>query len=159
MLKNEIIEKLRELEGYAGDYEVEFKEYNDGYISDIIAEIADNQVSIYYDGLCNWLQESNNSFDYCNRAIYELGANDIESILRGGQYLQAYDELYEYLVQQLINWSIDYVENSTSDDLKLTDEQVDELYEFIENIDANKYDRLDDIADEINEILNANDDE
>lgn len=144
------IEELRK-KLYLGDYGEYITDYNDGYISDIINEMADNNVDIYNYDLLQWCANNLYNIDYCDRAKDELGASDLVSMLQGGQYLQITDDLYENLENILINYMYYYIENYLELE-EITEEQNDELLDF----DFEACDKLEEIAEHATEILKEN---
>ena len=142
--------KIKELRGnlYLGDYGEYITDYNGGYISDIINEMADSNVDIYNYDLLQWCANDLNNIYYCDRAKDELGANDLISMLQSGQYLQITDNLYENLENILINYMYYYIITYLEIE-ELTEEQNDELLSF----DFTSCDKLEEIEEHATEIL------
>lgn len=122
--------------------------YNSGYICDVITEISDAHIDIYYNNLFEWCK---NNFSYVNDWIDEYGSSgDIIKDIQGGQYTQISDDLYENMEEMLLLFAYDYLYNN---DIKLTDEQLEELEENIATLDND--DRLEDIIEMIEDIRNG----
>lgn len=122
-------------------------DYSDGYICDIITEISDNHVDIYYSDLFEWCKSN---FDYVNEWIAECGSSgDIIKDIQGGQYKQISDELYENMEEMLLLFAYDHLFNRA---IILNDEQLEGLEEYISGLDNN--DRLEDIISYIEDLQN-----
>lgn len=120
-------------------------DYSDGYICDIITEIADNHIDIYYYNLFEWCKDN---FDYVNDWIAECGSSgDIIKDIQGGQYKQYSDELYENLEDMLLLFAYDYL---FKNEIYLNDEQLEQLERDISILDNN--DRLETIIEIIEEL-------
>lgn len=125
-------------------------DYSDGYICDVITEISDNNIDIYYYDLFEWCKTN---FDYVNDWIAECGSSgDIIKDIQGGQYKQISDELYENLEEMLLLFAYDYL---FTNEIILNDEQLEELESDIAIMDNNN--RLEEIIDLINETLESED--
>lgn len=123
-------------------------DYSDGYICDVIAEISDNHVNVYYNDLFEWCK---NNFSYVNEWIAECGSSgDIIKDIQGGQYKQISDELYENIEEMLLLFAYDYL---FTNKIALNDEQLEELESDISIMDNNN--RLDEIIDLIDEKLES----
>lgn len=122
--------------------------YNSGYICDVITEISDNNIDIYYYNLFEWCK---NNFSYVNDWIDECGSSgDIIKDIQGGQFKQISNELYENMEEMLLLFAYDYLYNNN---IKLNDEQLEELEEDIARLDNN--DRLEDIIEIIEDMRNG----
>ena len=141
MNKKELMQQLE-----TGDLGDQFTNYSDGYIGDIIAEIADNNVDIYHSDLWDWAK---NNYEWCEEAIaqglYEVTSSrefDIHKLFQAGQYEQNTQNLYESLD--------DSIKYFIYHNLEL--EEIDgDLQEFIEGlcdyVDNNQ--KLEDILQEV----------
>lgn len=140
------IEELKK-ELYTGDLGDRIRNYSGGYICDIITEIADNNVDIYYSDLFEWAKHN---FEIIEEANEEFGApNDIIKQIQQGEFLAFERELYENLEDNLKYFMYDYIEK----DLKIkeiTEEQNENLLDF-DFSDNNE--QLENLIDHINEIL------
>lgn len=122
-------------------------DYSDGYICDIITEISDSHIDIYYDNLFEWCK---NNFDYVNDWVAECGSSgDIIKDIQGGQYQQISGELYENMEEMLLLFAYDYL---FTNEIILNDEQLEELESDISIMDNSN--RLEEIIDKINELAN-----
>lgn len=140
------IEDLRK-ELYTGDLGEYFTEYDNGYICDIITEIADNNVDIYYYDLFEWAK---NNFSYINEANEELGTPaDITKQIQQGQYFCNEQDLYNNLEDSLKFFMYDYIEKELKIK-ELTEEQNDDLldWDFSDNNE-----RLENLIEHINNIF------
>ena len=141
MNKKELMQQLE-----TGDLGDQFTNYSDGYIGDIIAEIADNNVDIYHSDLWDWAK---NNYEWCEEAIaqglYEVTSSrefDIHKLFQAGQYEQNTQNLYESL-DNSIKYFIYH-------NLEL--EEIDgDLQEFIEGLcdDVDNNQKLEDILQEV----------
>lgn len=123
-------------------------DYNDGYVCDVITEIADNHVDIYYSDLFEWCKSN---FGYVDEWIEECGSSgDIIKDIQGGQYKQISDELYENMEEMLLLFAYNYL---FENEIILNDEQLEELESDISIMDNNN--TLDEIIDLINEKLES----
>lgn len=142
------VEELRELMNVLSDCGDELVEnYSHGYICDIISEIADSNVDIYYDDLFEWCKHN---FDYVNDAIKEFGSSgDIIRDIRQGQYLQYTNELYEELDNIIYNYAINYIIEHYEE---ITDDQFEKIEDELYKIDNNnKFADIDEMIDGIME--------
>ena len=131
-------------------------DYDSGYICDIISEISDSHVDIYYYNLFEWAK---NNFSIIEEANEELGApNDITKQIQQGQYIQYEREMYDNIDDMIQLFIYDYIYNDLNIE-EITEEQKEEI--DVLNYDNN--DKLENIIDDINEILkelkNEGDDE
>lgn len=142
--------KIKELkkELYLGDLGDRFCDYDNGYICDIITEIADNNIDIYYYDLFEWAK---NNYGTIQEANEEFGTpTDIIKQIQQGQFLAFERELYENLGDSLKNYVLNYIEHT----LKLT-EISSKKWEEIENeIDfEDNNEEIENIIEQVNEIL------
>lgn len=144
------MKKIEELKKdlFLGDLGEYFRDYDHGYICDIISEIADNNVDIYYSDLFKWAADNYSIIEEANE---EFGTvNDITKQIQQGQYLYNERDLYDNLEDILKFYVLDYIEK----DLKieeLTEEQADKLDFDIDYSDNNE--QLENIIEQVNEIL------
>lgn len=133
---------------YVGEVGEYFCDYDNGYLCDIITEIADNNVDVYTYDLFEWAKTN---YDIIEEANAEMGTpNDMLAQIRQGQFLYYERDLYENLHDVVLFRLYNYIEK----DLKieeLTEEQADKI-EYL-NLDDNN-ERLENLIDEVNEILN-----
>lgn len=127
--------KIEELKNnlYWGELGDRFVDYNEGYICDIIAEIADNNVPIYIDNI--WKEAAENS-SYIEEALDEYGTptdyhgkTDILRILTQGLYYKNERDLYDNLEDSLKFWAYNYIEYKLKIK-EITEEQNDNLLDW-----------------------------
>lgn len=143
---------------YIGDLGDRFVDYDSGYVCDVISEIADNNIDIYYNDLFEWLKDN---YGYIEEALAEFGTPtnynghvDFIKIIQQGQYLAYEQELYENLKDILKFFVFDYIEKQL-EIIEITEEQLEEIEIEIDFEDNNE--QLENIIDKINEILNVED--
>ncbi len=119
--------------------------YDDGYLCDIIAEVADSNIDIYTYNLLEWAKSHLYEIE---EAAKEFGAvEDIIKAIQQGQYYCYTNELYEELENIIKGIALDYLINI---DAQLTAEQLDELFSRLNEIDnVNTFDDIREIANEI----------
>lgn len=142
--------KIEELKKdlYLGDYGEEIANYSSGYVCDIITEIADNNVDIYYYDLFEWAK---NNFSIIEEANEELGINpNIIKQIQQGQFYSYQRDLYENLENIIKYYVFDYIQEVLEIE-EITEEQLNELEIEIDFTDNSE--RLENINDEINEIF------
>lgn len=121
-------------------------DYSNGCISDIITEISDNNVDIYYYDLFEWCKHN---FEYVNEWVAECGSSgDIIKDIQGGQFKQIEEELYSNINEMLLLFAYNHL---YINEYILDDGQLEELEENISNV--HEIDKLEDIIDLINEKL------
>lgn len=148
--------KIKELKKdlFIGDLGEEFTNYNQGYIGDIISEIADNNTPIYYNDI--W-EEAKENQEYIEEALQDFGTPtdsngnaDLIKIFQQGIYLKNEQEIYKNLKDNLKYFMYDYIEK----DLKineLTEKQNNDLLEW-DFGDNNE--QLENLIEHIEKILN-----
>lgn len=150
------IEDLRK-ELYTGKYGDCICNYDNGYICDIITEIADSHVDIYINDLLDWAK---NNYSYIEEALDEFGTPtdskrnaDFIKIIMQGQYLYNERDLYDNLEDSLKLFAYVYIQNVLSIE-EITEEQNENLlnYDYTDNNDKLEY-----IIDYINDIFNNQD--
>jgi len=141
--------KIEELKKnlFLGDYGNQFSYYDNGYICDIITEIADNNVDIYTSDLLDWLKSN---YEIVEEANDMLGTpKDIIAQCQQGQYYQNERDLYENLIDIITFRIYEFIEKDL-DIHELTKKQIDEI-SFL-NLDDNN-EQLENFFDEVKEIL------
>lgn len=128
-------------------------DYNRGYICDVISEIADSQVDIYYSDLREW---ANGHFEGIANAISEFGwdgcGEDLYKAVQMAQYMENEKEIYSELLESLENFALSYMEH----DLKMqeiSEENWEEIQNFLFEIDND--DRLEEVTDFIDELFQS----
>lgn len=151
-MENLKIEKLKK-NLFIGELGKNFRDYSNGYICDIIAEIADNDVPIYYSDI--WEQAKENQ-EYIEEALNEFGTPtdsqghaDLMRIFQQGIYLKNEQEIYENLENSLKFFMYDYIEKNLKIN-ELTEKQNDDLLDWDFN-DNNE--KLENLIEHIDEIL------
>lgn len=137
-----------------GDYGEEIAQYNNGYIGDIITEIADNNVDIYNNDLMEWAKGNTS---YIEDAMREFGTPedgngqpDFMRIIMQGQYYMYEQDLYNNIEDILKYWAYSYIEDHYNV-TELTEEQNDE----IEFYNYTNVDRLEEIEGMIKDIFES----
>lgn len=132
-------------------------DYDKGYICDVISEIADSQVDIYYHDLRNW---ANGHFEEISETIDEFGwdgcGRDLYKAVQMAQFRGNENEMYSELSEGLENFAISYLEY----DLKMeeiAEEKWEEIKEFLSDIDNNN--RLEEITNFLDEMFSNEDEE
>ena len=149
-MENLKIEELKK-ELFTGDFGDCFWDYNDGYICDIITEIADNHIDIYNSDLLEWAA---GNYSYIDEAMQEFGKpDDFLQYIRQGQFLAYEQDLYNNLEDSLKNFMYTYIQD-VLDVNEITEEQNDNLldYDFSDNNDT-----LENLIYHIRETLNEED--
>lgn len=120
-------------------------DYDDGYICDIISEIADNNIDIYTYDLLDWLRYN---YDVVEDANREFGtSDDIIKQCQQGQYYKYTNDLYDVMDDMILLFAYNYLRVN---DIEFDAEQLEELESELSTIDNN--DKLEDITDKIEEI-------
>lgn len=117
---------------YIGDFGEYFVDYDNGYICDIISEIADNKIDIYNYDLLEWAKYN---IDYIENALNEFGTPtdngkaDFIRIIQQGQYYYNEQNLYKNLEDSLKFFMYDYIEKELGVE-ELTEEQYNDLLDW-----------------------------
>lgn len=112
---------------FIGDFGYDFIDYSDGYICDIITEIADNNVDIYTQDLLDWVPDN---YSYIEEANEELGVpHDFLKQIQQGQYYYNERNIYEHLEDILKNYMYNYIENYLNIE-EITENQYEKLLDF-----------------------------
>lgn len=148
MLKIEDLKK----ELFIGDFGEYLVDYDEGYICDIITDIADNNIDIYTADLLNWIPDN---YEYIEEANQEFGVpDDFLKQVQQGQYYYNERNIYEHLEDILKYYMYDFIENNL-DIKEITEEQNERLLDFDFN-DNNEL--LENLIEHINEVLNIKED-
>lgn len=138
---------------FTGDLGDRFRDYDKGFICDIISEIADNNIDMYTVDLLEWAK---NNFSYIEEGLDEYGTPtdsngkaDFLRIIQQGQYIEYERDLYDNLEDSLIYFMYDYIEKDL-EILELTEEQNDNLLDFDF---TNNNEELENLIDHIKEVL------
>lgn len=146
------IEDLRK-ELYTGDFGDCICDYDNGYICDIITEIADAHVDIYVSDLLDWAKSN---YEYIDEATEELGRpDDFIGEVRQGQFLYNERDLYDNLEDSLKLFAYVYIQNVLGIE-EITEEQNEDLldYDYTDNNDE-----LENIIDHIEEVFETENNE
>lgn len=162
MNKKELIEMLEErkedLKGGMNDLSVDFASDYDlnsnSYLSDLFTEYADNQVSIYYNDLIEWLKGGGDEF--VERYVAEFGIDeknfDFWGIVRGGQFLDFQERLFADEKDIIELMVVNYLLNNEEDiERELEESELEEMIDEVVD-DLQRYDRLD-VIDIINKYI------
>ena len=132
-------------------------DYDNGYIYDIISEIADNQVDIYYSDLTEW---ANGHFEEISETISEFGwegcGRDLYKAVQMAQYRENENEMYSELSEGLENFALSYLEH----DLKIVgiaEDRWEEIQDFLSDIDSD--DELEEITNFLDKMFSFEDEE
>lgn len=132
-------------------------DYDNGYICDIISEIADSNTSIYYSDIIEFIS---NNVEEVNDVIEELGWNGCGGDLyRAGQAAECRkneNEMYEELEQGLFNVALSYIEYTLEIE-EISEEQLNDIEGLCSDTDNN--DRLEDFLEKVEEIVNGEEEE
>ena len=132
---------------FIGDLGEYFCDYYNGYICDIVCEIADNKIDIYYSDLFEWAKHN---YDIIEEANELLGTpNDMIKQIQQGQAYYNERDLYDNLKDIVLFRLYDYIEKDL-DIKELTEEQVEEI-EFL-NINDND-ELLENLIEETEKIV------
>ncbi len=144
---------------YTGDYGYCISDYRDSsaYICDAIAEIADNNTSIYWSDITKFISEN---VEEVSDAINEYGwdgcGNDLYKAGQMAEYRTIEQDIYDNLPDALMMAALDYVQHDLKMD-EIPEELADAIREWADDVDNN--DRMDEIPDKIREWLEEESDE
>lgn len=140
----------------------EFAEYlNDyrgssDYITDAVAEIADDHTSIYYYDIMRFIADHPDALaDVVAEGLYSVEAGQAYDLYKHGQaaeFMVIEHDIYNHLddaVRLLVLDTIAYDADTTD----ATPEQWEGLFELLETVDGYTYDRFFEITDAVREIL------
>lgn len=141
-----------------GEYGDNFCDYSGyQYICDVISEIADSNIDIYYADLFEWCKHN---YEWVEEAIAQglcdLQNPDIPKMIQAGQYEYNTQDLYENLDSIMLNYCLNYIEH----DLELTEitqEQFEKIENKCTNVDNN--DTLEDFEDFLKELFETEEEE
>ena len=152
--------KIKDLKNdlYLGDLGEYFVDYNNGYICDIITEIADNNTPIYYSDIWEMAKENQG---YIEEALQEFGTStdsngnvDLIKTFQQGIYLKNERNLYENLEDILEYYMYDYIEKELNIE-EITENQNDDLldWDFSDNNE-----QLENLIEHIEKVINESED-
>ena len=148
MLKIEDLKK----ELFIGDFGEYLVDYDEGYICDIITDIADNNIDIYTADLLNWIPDN---YEYIEEANQEFGVpDDFLKQVQQGQFLYNERNLFDNLEDTLKNYMYNYIEYKLNIK-EITEKQNKKLldWNFSDNCEL-----LENLIEHINEVLNIKED-
>lgn len=157
-MKN-INEEIKSLEQNLPDVCCQIDEYTSEYVDDRIHDIADDNVDVYYSGLLDWISENRGeAVEYIEDSVAEFGIDsknfDFWKLLQSGQYLMYERQLYDNKKNTLLLWALHYIKEE-----KNIEELEDNLFEEIEDIDFDNFDKFSEIENKINDILDKGEDD
>lgn len=131
--KINIESKVKEMDQMCYDISLcDFASYSsDNYISDIISELSDHNVSVYTSDLLEWAV---GNYSYIDDAISEFGScNDFISYIRQGQYYYYTEYMNDNISDYILYYSLNYLLSQNMEEL--TGEQYDDLVYELEEVD------------------------
>lgn len=121
--------------GELGDRFCDYSGYQ--YICDVISEIADSNIDIYYYDLFEWAKTN---YEWVEEAIAQglcdMSNPDIPRMLQAGQYEQNTNDLYTHLDASMLNFCLNYIKYDLGHET-MTETQFDELTAHCTNVDNN----------------------
>lgn len=136
-----------------GDYGDFFLDYDNGYICDIVSEIADNNICIYNNDIWNWARGNDS---YIEEAMQEFGVPqdsrglpDLMRIFQQGQFYAIEQDLYEHLQNNIYNSILNYIKNELKVDYITSHQKA--LLEEIDFDDNNQL--LEDLEEQVKDIV------
>lgn len=143
------------LSDYARDFLGDYADIeSNSYICDAISNFADNNTSIYYSDIKNFIA---NNIDAVTDAIAEFGwdgcGSDLYKAGQMAEYLTIERDIYNNLDDIVICTAYKYL---IDNDISLSEEKLEQLQKDLNDIDNNN--RFNDILDIINDITDSEDD-
>ena len=130
-----------------GDWGDNFADYDQGYICDIVSEIADFHVDIYYSDLWEWAADNYEWVETAiNDGLVDTRSFDIHKAMQCGQFMQIEDDIYSHLADSIL---CGVLEN-----LSVKELTEDQLY-YIVRLDLTGADTLEELIEEAEEIIAA----
>ena len=158
-MKNEnILNEMKELKNCLDDEVLnmfsEAVDYNGCmYICDVISEVIDSNINIYYDNLFDWCK---GNYSYVEDAINELGTPpnkkgnaDFMKMIQQGQYYYYEQLFYDNLDAFVKYYTLKYLIDNK---INVDDEKLERLLD-VDSTDIDNIDYLEDIEDYIKEFL------
>lgn len=135
-----------------GDYGEDITNYNgNSYICDVISEIADNNTSIYYSDIKNFISDN---VEYVENAIDEFGwdgcGSDLMKAGQMGEYLKIQDDIYTNLDDVILYYAYYYL-SDVLDIKEITEETNNDIIDTCSDIDTN--DRIETIEETIKNLF------
>lgn len=140
---------------YPGDYAGDLSDYagSSAYICDVIAEIADNNTSIYYRDIANYICEHiDDVADTINEFGWDGCGSDLYKAGQTAEYETIRRDVEENLEDGLKIMALDYIQGRTCTRCGLHYSAIPAaLWEAVEECIDNQPDRLDEITDTIDD--------
>ena len=158
-LKKWLEEKKEDLKGGMNDVSIDFASDYDlnsnSYLNDLFTEYADNQVSIYYNDLIEWLKGGGDEF--VERYVAEFGIDeknfDFWGIVRGGQFLDFQERLFADEKDIIELMVVNYLLNNEEEiERELEESELEEMIDEVVD-DLQRYERMEDGIDIINKYI------
>ena len=131
--KTNIKSKLKEMDQECYDISLcDFASYSsDSYISDIISELSDDNVSFYTSDLLEWAV---GNYSYIDDAIFTFGScNDFLSYIKQGQYYYYTEYINDNIKDYMLYYSLNYLLSQNVEEL--TNDQYDDLVYELKEVD------------------------
>lgn len=147
------------LDGYSSDFATDYAASDSAYICDAFAEFADGHTSIYYSDIMAFIASNPESLaDVVAEGLY-YPANDYDVYKHGqaAEYMTIERELFDNQTDILKTLALEYIDHIATDEqaaafLALSDDEKEYRLAHLE-IAIDHADRLDDIADAVNDLL------
>ena len=132
-------------------------DYDQGYICDIISEIAGSNTSIYHSDIAEFIS---NNVEEVNDAIEEFGwdgcGSDLYKVGQVAEFHKNENEMYDELDEGLFNVALSHIQY-TMEIEEISEDQLDEIEGLCSDTDSN--DRLDNFLEKVEKIVNGEDEE
>ena len=141
--------KLKEMDQEQCDISLyDFASYSsDYYISDIITELADSNISIYTRDLLEWAVEN---YNYIDDAIFTFGScTDFLGFIRQGQYYYYTEYINDNISDYILYYVLNYLLSQNVEEL--TSDQYDDLVHELKG--ADQCDTLSDVEIIVDNLL------
>ena len=125
---------------------------SDGYICDIIAEIADANTSIYYRDILDFIRRNPDSLaDVIDEGLFDPSRDyDLYKHAQAAEFMTIERDIYDHLADSLMAAAVNFIRFDL-DIVEIPEELADLLREWCDDADNN--DRMNDIPDKIREYL------
>ena len=144
---------MRDYDSFASleDLKIEFLDYDSGYIGDVITEIADNNIDIYYSDIIDSVRDCYDSGAYEEAINNFESSGDLMKDIQLAQYTYYSDLLYEHL-DEVIEY---YIKSKLEEISKDLDIEYDDEFEcmLIESRMNDQNDKLENILQDIMDAL------
>ena len=152
------VKELKEAIALNCDYSRNLCDYSGrSYLCDAISEIADNNTSIYYSEISEYISKN---VEKVNDAIEEMGwdgcGSDLYKAGQMAEFLDIEHQIYAELDEAMLNYCYNYVLYELKIN-EITPEQKDEIENLCCNIDNNE--SFDCFEDALTELFAPEDDE